>query len=239
MIYYTKQNNILQVFDTLVYHATKLQIWFQPFTSKEQVIAEHENLLLCRKKTLCLRFSQRPAGGRHVPSSSIQASWEPQPPARLLLPAPAHVQQEARWTHSSLRTPLEADNHCSLSFLHRASLIISQVPDLTCSATAHISPNSPFLLNQHNFRISLLIVSNTDTNSFAGSFPSPHHQNYPNIPPLLISLQHLWECPPGSTPSSDPSAPKSTVPKWPLPRCPKYWSHPSFLPISNANPPGN
>ena len=47
--------------------------------------------------------------------------------------------------------------------LHTTSPIISQVWALTCSDTAYPSSNSTFFLKQHNFKLSLLIFSNTDT----------------------------------------------------------------------------
>ena len=47
--------------------------------------------------------------------------------------------------------------------LHTTCPIVSQVWTLTCSDTAQPSANSAFFLKQHNFRLSLLIFSNTDT----------------------------------------------------------------------------
>ena len=47
---------------------------------------------------------------------------------------------------------------------------------IACSDTIHLSPNSLFLLKQHNFRISLTISYFNNNFSFSGSFPSsPQH----------------------------------------------------------------
>ena len=50
--------------------------------------------------------------------------------------------------------------------------IVSQVPSVTCSDTIHLSPNSLFLLKQHNFRISLTI-SYFNNATFLLLVPSP------------------------------------------------------------------
>lgn len=134
----------------------------------------------------------------------------------------------SRMDRQQSEDPLEAAKHRSLSSLHTVSPIIGQVPALACSVTAHISPNSPFLLKQHNFRISLIIVSNTKTTFFAASFPSLPNTTTPtpNIPPP--DLFTTPEGPPGSASSRDPSAPKSTLPRGALPGYPEYCSpHPS------------
>ena len=82
---------------------------------------------------------------------------------------------------------------------------------IACSDTIHPSPNSLFLLKQHNFRISLTI-SYFNNATFLLLVPSPVLPNITDPTPrhsLLISLQPLRECPQAEhpTPSPPPATP--------------------------------
>ena len=126
-------------------------------------------------------------------------------------------------------------------YLQATSPIISQVPALTCSDTAHPSP-SAFLSKQYDFRISPIINHwKYEYNFyFAGSFPNPpqHHQTDPNTTSSW-SLYSTSECPPRLT---HPETHQYLSPHSPGGLCLDTLStnptHPSKS-ISNANSPWN
>ena len=103
--------------------------------------------------------------------------------------------------------------------------IISQVPALACSDTIHFSPNHLFLLKQHNFRISLTI-SYFNNATFLLLVTSPVFPNTTDPTPRLLPPYHLTAHLRVSTslppPPSDSPAPKSTLPRRPLPGHPEY-----------------
>ena len=104
--------------------------------------------------------------------------------------------------------------------------IVSQVPALACSDTIHFSPNHLFLLKQHNFRISLTI-SYFNNATFLSLVPSPVLPNTTDptqrlLPPdLLTAPQRVSTSLTPALPSDSP-APKSTLPRRPLPGHPEY-----------------
>ena len=123
---------------------------------------QHKNLLLCRKrKKRSLHLSRDQLVGVTIhlfPPPPIQAHQEPGHRARVLLPAlspcPAGGRTDGRWSEHSSADSQPPQPEFSL---HTTCPIVSHVPARACSDTAYLSANSPFLLKQHNFSISLTI----------------------------------------------------------------------------------
>ena len=104
-------------------------------TSKEKLVkTEHENPCAGKaRQDPCISLKDQLAGDLILsfPPPLFQAHREPNTRQSYFCPHQAHVQQEARWTGSGLRTSLQALNHCSPSPLSTPLLPSSAMWELS------------------------------------------------------------------------------------------------------------
>ena len=196
---------------------------------------------LCRKrKTGSLHFCQISSGGRCFHSflpPLILAHWEPNTEHSDSYPPGAHVHQEAGWTESGLRTRLQIFNHRSLSSLspppssarYQLSPVLTQLiplPTLFSSWNKIISESHSLLVISIMQLFFCWFFPQSSPTSLTPPQDTPSRSPY--SPSESVHKLNTPPCPLSPHRPSGSPAPKSMLPRRPMPGRPEYWPHPPF-----------